>query len=317
MVKVLFIAGGGRTGSTILHNVLGQIDGFFAVGELRYVWGRAALNNQSCGCGVRFSECAFWREAMARAFGGLDRDMAREMLGLTESFRVHKLPLLAVPAIRRHELARLAVYRERLVRLYSAIQEVSGCRVIVDSSKNPAYGYLLGRIDGIDAFYLHFVRDALPVAYSWGRRKDFEQGVAMARKDAIASAMQWMARNLTAELFLPRGTRMRRLRYEDLMARPRDHVASLMPWLGEPTVDLPFASQHTVRIDEPNHSVFGNSVRFQRGTVTLRRDDRWRAGMRRADRLKVACTTWPLRVRYGYAPPDGSAARRITRRVPA
>ena len=28
MVKVLFIAGGGRTGSTMLHNVLGQIDGF-------------------------------------------------------------------------------------------------------------------------------------------------------------------------------------------------------------------------------------------------------------------------------------------------
>jgi hypothetical protein len=90
MVTVLFIAGGGRSGSTILHNLLGQIDGFVAVGELRYIWGRAALKNQSCGCGVPFSQCVFWHDVMIKAFGGLDRSMAREMLDLTESFRIRE-----------------------------------------------------------------------------------------------------------------------------------------------------------------------------------------------------------------------------------
>ena len=309
MVKVLFIAGCGRTGSTMLHNVLGQIDGFTAVGELRYVWGRAALKDQSCGCGVRFSQCAFWREVMQRAFGGLDRATAREMLELTESFRVHKLPLTSVPALRRRELARLTGYRARLRDLYAAIAEVSGCRVIVDSSKNPAYGYLLGHVEGVDAHYLHFVRDAPPVAYSWGRHKEFEPGVPMARKHASASARQWLARNLTAEWYLPRGTaRWRQWRYEDVMARPRDHVASLLAWLGEPAADLPFASQRDARIDRPSHSVFGNAVRFASGPVSLHVDERWRTEMDPAERRKVAAVTWPLRLRYGYVGRDAGAA---------
>jgi hypothetical protein len=314
MVKVLFIAGGGRSGSTLLHNVLGQIDGVTAVGELRYVWGRAALKNQSCGCGVRFSDCEFWREVMDRAFGGLDPAMAREMLDFTESFRIRNLPLTGLPPVRRRELARLEPYIARLDRLYAAIQEVAGCQVIVDSSKNPSYGYVLGHVDGVDAYYLHLVRDAPPVAYSWGKQKDFEPGVPMARKEPIAAAAQWLARNITAELFLPRGpTRWRQLRYEDFVTAPRDHVTALMAWLDAPTGALPFTSSHDFRIDRPAHSVFGNATRFRRGTVTVRPDGRWRQEMPRADQMKVAGLTWPLRLRYrylGHRPPEHGLAER-------
>ena len=229
MVKVLFIAGGGRTGSTTLHNVLGQVDGLAAVGELRYISGRGVLNNQLCGCGVPFAECPFWREVMQQAFGGVDAAFAREMLAHTESFRIRNLPLVAFEPTRRRELDRLTGYRERLARLYAAIHAVSGCRVIVDSSKNPSYGYVLRHVDGVEPHVLHFVRDAPPVAHSWGRHKEFEPGVPMARKGPAAAALQWLARNATAELFLgERGTPRMRLRSEDLMQRPRDHVESIV-----------------------------------------------------------------------------------------
>jgi len=35
--RVLYIAGWGRSGSTILDNVLGQVDGFFSAGELMFL----------------------------------------------------------------------------------------------------------------------------------------------------------------------------------------------------------------------------------------------------------------------------------------
>jgi hypothetical protein len=303
MVKVLFIAGGGRTGSTILHNVLGQVDGFTAVGELRYVWGRGVLNNQRCGCGVTFADCPFWRDVMQHAFGGVDAAMAREMLALTESFRIRNLPLVAVGPTRRRELHRLTSYRERLARLYAAIHTVSECRVIVDSSKNPSYGYVLRHVRGIEPHVLHFVRDAPPVAHSWGKHKEFEPGVKMARKRPAASALQWLARNATAELFLSeQGSPRMQLRYEDLMRRPRDHVASIVRWVGEDPDGLPFAGQHEVHLGEPNHSVFGNSVRFRRGPIVLRRDDSWQQQMRPRDRRLVEAMTLPLRLRYGYVP---------------
>lgn len=39
-VKVLYVIGWGRSGSTILDNVLGQLDGCFSTGELHYFWER-------------------------------------------------------------------------------------------------------------------------------------------------------------------------------------------------------------------------------------------------------------------------------------
>ncbi len=36
--RVLFIAGPGRSGSTLLDLLLGQIDGFTSTGELRLIW---------------------------------------------------------------------------------------------------------------------------------------------------------------------------------------------------------------------------------------------------------------------------------------
>ena len=44
-VKVLFIAGNGRSGSTLLHNILGQRAGFGALGERREIWVRGARKN--------------------------------------------------------------------------------------------------------------------------------------------------------------------------------------------------------------------------------------------------------------------------------
>lgn len=37
-VRVLYIAGTGRSGTTIFSNLLGQVPGCLAAGEVRYAW---------------------------------------------------------------------------------------------------------------------------------------------------------------------------------------------------------------------------------------------------------------------------------------
>ena len=56
-VKVLFLAGWGRSGTTIIDNILGEIDGFFSVGELYHLWGRGLVQERRCGCGVPPRQC--------------------------------------------------------------------------------------------------------------------------------------------------------------------------------------------------------------------------------------------------------------------
>ena len=79
-VKVLYIAGYERSGSTLLHNVLGQLDGFFAAGELNEIWDRSLIENRRCGCGVPFKECEVWRGILINGFGEVESIRAREMV---------------------------------------------------------------------------------------------------------------------------------------------------------------------------------------------------------------------------------------------
>ena len=46
-VKVLYVTAWRRSGSTILDDVLGQLDGCFSTGELHYLWERSVLQGRS------------------------------------------------------------------------------------------------------------------------------------------------------------------------------------------------------------------------------------------------------------------------------
>jgi len=298
-VRVLFIAGANRSGSTILHNILGQVDGFFAVGELRDLWQRGLIENWLCGCGVPFDQCEFWSSIFARVSTGDKPIDAEEMSSIIESFLIKDL-LTWIPALRRRRLGRLRPYLAKLGDVYAAIRDATGSRVIVDSSKHPAYGYLLDQIPTLEVFYLHLIRDSPAVAHSLTRNKMFEPGRPMPRQSHLKSALQWDARNLATEFFLPSGERRLRIRYEDMMIDPYGTTCEIIRWLGHSHSALPFTSSHEVILDRPNHSVFGNAVRFQRGSVTLAYDDRWRRDMNRHKLRLVGAVTWPLRRRYGY-----------------
>lgn len=299
-VKVLFIGGAGRSGSTILHNILGQIDGFTAVGELRDVWQRGVLQDWTCGCDRPFHQCDFWQKVLDHAFGGVSDDRAEALRSATEQFRTPHLPQVVAGPLRARHLGRSAELRDALGRLYAAIRDVDGARVVVDSSKNPAFGYLAANSPGVDLRVLHFIRQPAAVAFSWSQRKAFEPGRMMARQPAARSAVQWATRNALTELFVARSRPLMRLRYEDFMEDPRATVARIVDWLGEGPADVPFLGSHEAVLKERPHSVFGNEVRFHHGPVELRLDERWQTQMSAADRRVVQGISWPLRRRYGY-----------------
>jgi len=300
-IKVLFIAGSGRSGSTILHNILGQIEGFSANGEIRYVWERGVVKNNFCGCEVPFGECEFWQNVMGAAFGDLDHVDVQDLIRLTESFRIKDLPLTLIPYFRQRQIYRLGEFLGYLGKLYHAIQSTTKSNVIIDATKNPSYGYLLQFVPKIDLYVLHLTRDSLGVAYSWTKKKEFQPGHNIPRKTPAKGAMQWNARNLSAEVFLRRSTeRYMKLRYEDFVQSPQASVESILKFLGEQDVKIPFVTADTVKLSKVIHSVHGNPVRFRRGLVKLKMDKEWRKKMNKRHKLTVSALTWPLRLKYGY-----------------
>jgi len=313
-VKVLYIAGGWRSGSTLIDNLLGQMEGFFSVGEIYYIWDHNLIGGRICGCGRPFRECEVWRGVMAEAFGGMERVSAREMVRLrNRGARTRHLPLVATLSLLSN---RLNGYLDNLERLYQGIASSTGSRVVVDSSKLILYGYLLGTLPSVDLRVVHLVRDSRAFTHSWMRKKyQPDLNVFLPRYGPVHSALLWDATNLAAEAFLRKPPEhYMRLRYEDFIVRPRKAVARMLELVEENPRQLPFVDDHTVELGT-NHTVSGNPGRFDTGTIELRPDREWKDRMPRSARRTATALTLPLLWRYGYlhgdrAPDEGRSPRR-------
>ena len=310
-VKVLYIAGFGRSGSTILGNVLGEIEGFFHGGEFNFIWERNLIENRLCGCGAPFDECEVWGSVLERAFGRMDGVDAREMARLQVSgMRTRHLPLMFSTRGRRMLTSRLGKFMGCLQTLYGAVKAVTGSRVIVDSSKLPAYGYMLGMIPSIDLYIVHLVRDPRAVAYSWLRKRsqpDTDRLTYMLRMNIVKSSLLWDVWNASSEvLWRASSGRYMRLRYEDFVEDPQRALADILGMLHENTCRLGFLDERGVKLGI-SHTVSGNPNRFQTGTVRLRPDDEWASRMKLHNKMLVTLLTLPLLPRYEYSIAPGDA----------
>lgn len=297
-MKVLYIAGWGRSGSTILDNILGQVKGVFSLGELRYVWDRGCLENRLCSCNAPFRNCEVWKEIVSRAFGGFDSADAYRMLVLRDRCDHARNLVLG----RRMDSGPFRTYRSALHRLYDAISVVSGAELIVDSSKAPTHGRLLQDLPGLDVHVLHLIRDPRAVAYSWQRKiaTGDRAGKYMARFGPVRASLMWVVMQLAAEkLAGPKPHQYRRLLYEDLVAKPRETLEGILAAANMRGSQLPLVDERTVTLS-PVHGFSGNPSRFKRGAITLQADNEWLENMRPAQRMVVGLITSPLLTRYGY-----------------
>ncbi|MFI7444422.1 sulfotransferase [Nonomuraea indica] len=286
--RVVFLGGLGRSGTTLLERLLGELPGVAPLGEVVHLWARGVLGAEPCGCGEPFPDCPFWREVGERAFGGWSGALATRLLDLRQ--RVDRTR--RVLRIRHPDLA---TYVRAYRRVYDAAAATAGARVVIDSSKHASLAHCLAA-GGVPVHVVHVVRDPRAVAHSWRRTVARpEDGRPMTRWGPARTAVHWSAQNLALDLLARRGAQVTRLRYEDLVTDPRPTLGALAHRLGLPA-ELPFVTGSTARLTRA-HTASGNPMRFTVGPVGLALDESWRSGPHRG---LVAALTWPLRCRYGY-----------------
>ncbi len=311
--KILFIGGFGRSGTTILDNVLGQVDGFFSAGETLYIWDRSFIEDRLCGCSRAFSECPVWQPIAGKiAPRGETAEKRREELDhwvqVRESLTPKRVTLAARGGMSPDSASGIAhgvaEYQRRMIDVYRAIQQETGCQVIVDSSKSPGHGYLLQGSPELDAYAVHIVRDPRAVAFSWQKKKVYDpsgdQPLMMSRHSPARSSRLWNTWNMATQAVWKKSpSRYMRIRYEDFMAQPRSTLQEILDHVGEGNRSLDFVRGNTVEMGEI-HALAGNPSRFNDGSVELRRDDRWRQDQPAGHRRLVTLLTYPLLRRYGY-----------------
>lgn len=305
-IRVLFIGGAGRSGSTLLEMLLDQIDGVTAIGEVTDIWDAGLVRGERCGCGLPFHECPFWTAVGERAFGGWDRVDAPAMLALHDRVaRNRQLPKLLLLRFMPRFDAQVAEYATVLERIFEAVAEVSGdrARLVVDASKWTTHALVLRRIGALDLRIVQLVRDPRGVVHSWGRELARPHAMGTARIDAAemrrdrphVAALHWSVLHAGLDLIARKGVPRLIVGYDDLIAAPRQAIASIMAFAGHDpgAPGLEFTHEDRVRV-QAGHGIAGNPARFSSGEITLRASERWREEMPRTTQFLVLALTGPV-----------------------
>jgi Sulfotransferase family len=288
---VVYIAGSGRSGSTLLERVLGEIPGFVNVGELIDLFRRDASRAERCGCGRHFADCPFWASVGKRAFGGWEDARLAGMHPLQRRVaRQACLPRLAVlPLAGRGFRADVRRYGACYTSLYRAICAEAGVGCVVDASKWPVQALALARA-GVDVRVIHLVRDVRGVAHSLTKRS----------KRPAATAARWVSHQGQAGMLRRCGLPFTRVRYEDFVRAPRRTVETALAALGLAARPLPLDHLGDAQVTlGPSHGIHGNPSRWQHGEIALRPDEAWRQRMPRRDRVVVTAIGLPYLLSYG------------------
>lgn len=304
-VKVIYIAGYGRSGSTLLDIALGQHPSIMGGGEIttlaRHVW----ENDEYCACGSPVQECPVWKPIV-------ERWRLEEPVTLLDDYRKAQERTEGVIGLARlFKLADWPRHARRTVSLLRSITQVSGRPIIVDSSKLPGRGFALAAMPGIELHVVHLVRDGRGVAWSLSKSygRQIEKGVQreLRPKPIIYSAIRWATINLATELLSRRvgARRSIRIRYEDFVADPRATISQILGLVGVTQQDrLTNPEPHPL---SPQHQVAGSRHRMER-SITIRKDEKWMIEMPASKQRVFNLICGPLLRRYGYPLHTGSSS---------
>ena len=326
-VKVLYILGAGRSGSTILDIVLGNHPDLQSTGELtnlvRTGWiggdslsgiERGRLRLPICTCGKRLDlpeiedaaeACPFWssvrREWLERTGSWDDVESYPRLQDEFERFK-------RWPRLLRERLGpspRFQSYARLTRALFESVSAVSGKPAIVDSSKSPSRAFALSMVPGIDLRVAHLVRDARGVMSSLRKtlRKDVQAGIEWDHESRPIweTAVIWALSNLISEWVCAQvgADRAVRLRHEDLYEDTGGELDKI-GLLTESDLRGVADAASSGKTMQVGHNIGGNRMRKSE-SVTLKPDTReWRSTLSASEqRLSWALMGWLMR-RYGY-----------------
>jgi len=302
-IKVIYIMGYGRSGSTVLSTILGSHPDVASLGELVLLYHRWS-EGDTCACSRTYDRCPFWsrvREAHARA-------VAPERVDELTSYslRVEKLssmPLLILSLLPRKTLSG---YRKHMHALFLSLSDISRKRILVDSSKSvpKILGRVLGmkKICGFDMGIIHLVRDGRGVMYSRLKcRNEMEE--THGKLGPYRACLNWLTTNFLSKLLgiaYFRG-KVLRVNYEDFVMEPARELRRIGSFF-DIDFDGTINDLEQGRDFMVGHVTGGNRVR-KMGAIKLKKDFEWHEKLPLQHRVIFNTFVWPLSKLFGFGPP--------------
>ncbi|MCS4150739.1 sulfotransferase [Salinibacter ruber] len=270
MNKILYVAGWGRSGSTVLDVILGNHPDVVSVGEVTYLVDDWNASGRRCACGASYTDCSFWNglaevESLTEETAQMVRKVER---------RSATLPVL-LDAISAKLKER---YRRFQQDVFSYLAETTGASIVVDSSKSAGDAamrfYALSQIAEFDVHVLHLVRDGRSTMASYvnkGSNWALEGHAEPLLLPGVRAVGGWTLANLwtlaVSKMYF-RSDRYMRVQFEDLITHPARTLEATGAFIGidvDMLIDRVRCGDHF----DVGHNVGGNRIRHNQ-SIQLR-----------------------------------------------
>lgn len=309
-VKNVYICAAGHSGSTLLDLILGSHSNMVSLGEITQLPKNLSLNT-SCTCGSPVQDCGYWTRVLSLLTERLQLDIAKNPylleLGFidarvvidhkkqTKWYGIRRKIVTGLTYLSwRYRMPGLTIFTKAYDRamknnlaLYDCVREVSGCRVVVDSTKHYMKAVGIYRSAPAQTKIILLTRDGRGVFYSnlkrkFGRRRSLESWLKH-----FSRALPLFANQLPASAVL-------QVRYEDLCRDPTSTLQTVCKFIG-----LDFESAMLDFSTHIHHIANGNDMRFIESSE-IRCDERWREQLAPDDANYFKRYAWELNQQLGY-----------------
>ncbi len=305
----IYIAGYGRSGSTLLERLLQCQHQVHACGEMTGFFRMYGSGSSRCSCGRTLEECEFW--------GGVARHLFQQNFYLHEFSSYHLIQKKReghwshggsfLPDKYHAEYSRLMrPFFEALTR------QNSENRIFIDSSKtaylNPLRPVAVSQLGKFRVRVIHLVRDPRGVIWSVkrGLNRSLETGKkARVKLPTVRAVAGWVFANRAAsklELFFGKDNYCL-VRYEDLVDNPvyvLERIARRWNIDLQESIGVAKKAVNGSQVQLTTmHQLSGNRMRFSK-TFSISPDYAWKEKINPNMSAIVKNATMPLLKKYGY-----------------
>ena len=261
-LKVVYIGGYSRSGSTILDILLSQHSAVCGTGELCFLFDDWLNRKRTCSCGRPYAECDFWSDLASTIDIATVSAVIREVEHRSNFKNVvdDRLPA---------ELK--SQYKANQEAIFRYIQKKSGKNIIIDSSKTTRDSagrcLAIAKYTDLDTCMIHLARNGRSTTHSFlqkGSNWALEGHTENSFLQGLRSIVGWRLANEIANKSRTQLAPMYQLlKYEYLIADPCNSLLELGTFLNI-AVDSLISKVENQAILQAKHQVGGNRLRRQK-----------------------------------------------------
>lgn len=302
--KVVFVAGYGRSGSTLLCAVLGGSDDTVPLGEFNRIF-MHYVQKKKCACEKPLPECQFWGSVIEEFKRRIPDISLEEAASVTEKIESYRNLFLF-----RYKSSDLQKKYDHIwSTIFDIVCKVTKKSVLIDASKSSSMAcnriVAISRL--IETRQIHLVRDPRSVTSSTlesRRRRAEKRGIvenqSMKMVRALRTLLSWLSTNCYVQFIDVLGISKIHVRvsYESLTGQPIACLKELSIGIDE---DLAPIIEKINRIETfPAQHIFSGDLQRMYGDYTVKSEKvKWPTMLSRGQ--KIACLlAFPLACTYGY-----------------